>query len=53
MRGFLLHRLSGKSEESGGENRIPYLWIMLLILHTLPLNIVNTVHTTQDGAIYN
>lgn len=47
--GFLLYHLAGKSEESRGENRIPYCWVLLLILHTLPLNIVGAVHTTQEG----
>lgn len=34
MSGFLLYHLSGKSEESRGESRISYCWVLLLILHT-------------------
>lgn len=48
LSGFPFHHLSGKSEESRGENRISYCWVLLLILHTLPVNIVNAVHATQD-----
>lgn len=49
MNGFVLYHLSGKHEESRGENIISYCWVLLLILHTLPLNNVNAVHTTQDS----
>lgn len=48
MSGFLLYHLPGKREESRGESRISYCWVLLLILHTLLLNAGNAVHTAQD-----